>query len=72
MLILAGFNVSVYFSEYFDSSNNTVMKPLELLQTGFPFIKREVIEKNPFNIDLDQFMSSASKIYPDASSLINL
>lgn len=72
VLILSGFNVSVYFSEYFNSSNNTVMRPLELLQTGFPFIKREVIEKNPFNIDLDQFMSSASRIYPDVSSLIHL
>lgn len=71
-LILSGFNVSVYFSEYFDSSNNTVMKPLELLQTGFPFIKREVIEKNPFNIDLDQFINSASRIHPVVSSLIHL
>ena len=70
VMILSGFNVSVYFSEYLDSRNNTVMKPLELLQAGFPFIKREVIEKNPFNINLDEFMNSASRIYPDVSSLV--
>ena len=70
MLILSGYNVSVYFSDYFDASNNTVMKPLELLQSGFPFIKREVIEKNPFKIDLDEFLSSVSSLYPESSGLI--
>ena len=70
VLILSGYNVSVYFSDYFDASNNTVMKPLELLQSGFPFIKREVIEKNPFKIDLDEFLSSVSSLYPESSGLI--
>ena len=70
VLILSGYNVSVFFSEYFDTSNNTVMKPLELLQSGFPFIKREVIEKNPFKIDLRLFLNSVSKLYPEATTLI--
>ena len=70
VLILSGYNVSVYFSEYFDTLNNTVMKPLELLQSGFPFIKREVIEKNPFKINLHDFLSSVSKLHPEASALI--
>ena len=46
------------------------MKPLELLQSGFPFIKREVIEKNPFKINLKEFLCSVSKLYPEASTLI--
>jgi len=62
--------VSVYFSEYFDAFNNTVMKPLELMQSGFPFIKREVIEKNPFKINLKEFLGSVSKLHPEASDLI--
>ena len=70
VLILSGYNVSVYFSEYFDALNNTVMKPLELLQSGFPFIKREVIEKNPFKINLKEFLRSVSKLYPEATTLI--
>ena len=72
VLILSGYNVSVYFSEYFDSFNNTVMKPLELLQSGFPFVKREVIEKNPFKIDLNEFLGSVSKLHPEASALIEI
>ena len=70
VLILSGYKVSVYFSEYFDAFNNTVMKPLELMQSGFPFIKREVIEKNPFKINLKEFLGSVSKLHPEASDLI--
>ena len=71
VLILSDFNVSVYFSEYFDAYNNTVMKPLELLQAGFPFIKREVIEKNPFKINIDELLSSVSKLHPQVFTLID-
>ena len=61
VLILSGYNVSVYFSDYFDASNNTVMAS-RAFAIGISFIKREVIEKS-VQIDLDEFLSSAS-LYP--------
>jgi len=59
-LMQLGYSPYVHFDTHTNANNNTHLKWRELIDDGFPFIKKELIRDNPLGVTIDRLSDSVS------------
>ena len=68
-LMQLGYNPYVHFDTHTNSNNNTHLKWKELIDDGFPFVKKELIRDNPLSVTIDGLSDSVGSHNAKAGKL---
>ncbi len=68
-LMQLGYNPYVHFDTHTSAGNNTHLKWKELVEDGYPFVKKELVRDNPLGVDIDRLCESISHFNIEAGEV---